>query len=157
MRHAHKLRSVPAASDGQPLPGRYCEGEITALADDGKAVFRDEAGESMHARIPRNVDPRWLAAAVALAPVPAVLLVFESGRAPVVAYVFATPAHESLDERFCIDTKVVELSASESIQIRTGRSLVKVTAAGDIQVRGRNIISRASNVNRIRGGAIRIN
>jgi predicted secreted protein len=157
MRHAHKLLPVPAADIGQPLPGRYAEGEIIGMAADGTAVFRDESGESTHARVPRHVDRRWLAAAVALAPVPAIVLSLASGRAPVVAHVFATPAHAVLDEEFRVDAKVVELSASESIRIRTGRSIVTVTAAGDVQVRGRNITSRASNVNRIRGGAVKIN
>jgi|GEM_PF-2864253 len=157
MRSAHKLRSMPVAGDGQPQPGRYGEGEITAVDSDGTAVFRDDAGDVTHARIPRHVDRRWLAAAVALAPVPALVLSFESSRAPVVTHVFATPAHAPLDERFRVDAKTVELSASESISIRTGRSVVTVTAAGDIRVRGRNILSRASNVNRIRGGAVKIN
>ena len=155
MRHAHKLRSVPAASDG-PLPGRYCEGEITGIATDGKAVFHDDAGETVHARVPRHVDKRWLEAAVALAPVPAIA-VLSRVRAPPVVDVFSAPEHASLDEQFRVDAKIVELSASESIQIRTGRSLVTVTAAGEVSVRGSNVTTRASNLNRIRGGAVRIN
>ena len=156
MRAAPKLRSVPA-EHRMPVEGRYLEGQVTAVRPDGKATFSDEPGESTTVRIPRHVDRRWLAAAVALAPVPAIVLCFESGRAPVLAHVFAAPEHAPLDERFRVDAKTIELAASEAVHIRTGKSIVTVTAAGEIQVRGKNIVSRASNVNRIRGGAVRIN
>ena len=59
--------------------------------------------------------------------------------------------------RIATDAKTIELSASESIRIRTGKSIVTVTAAGEVTVRGRNITSRASNLNRVRGGAVKIN
>jgi hypothetical protein len=71
--------------------------------------------------------------------------------------VFCAPEHEALDERFRVDAKTIELSARESVQIRTGKSIVTVTAAGEVSVRGKNITSRASNLNRIRGGAVKIN
>ncbi len=156
MRSAHKLRPVPA-DQRMPVEGRYVEGHVTAVAPDGKASFRDDAGERWTVRVPRQIEARWLAAAVALAPVPAVVLCFESGRAPVLAHVFSAPEHASLDERFRVEARTIELSASESVHIRTGKSIVTVTAAGEIQVRGKNLLSRASNVNRIRGGAVRIN
>jgi len=156
MRAAHKLRSVPA-DRRMPAEGRYVEGQVMAVEPDGKATFRDEAGDSLAVRVPRTVDRRWLAAAVALAPVPAVVLCLDSGRAPVLAHVFAAPEHAPLDERFRVDARTIELAASESVHIRTGKSIVTVTAAGEIQVRGKNILSRASNVNRVRGGAVKIN
>lgn len=140
-----------------PVEGRYVEGHVTAVEPGGKATFRDDSEEPCTVRVPRHVDHRWLAAAVTLAPVPAIVLCLDSGRAPVLAHVFAAPEHAPLDERFRVDAKTIELAAREAIHIRTGKSLVTVTAAGEIQVRGKNILSRASNVNRIRGGAVRIN
>ena len=157
MRTAHKLRSVPTVGEALPHKGQHIEGLVVAVKSGGKATFRDEAGEDIDVRIPRHVDRRWLEAAVALAPVPAIALYLESGRSPVLAHVFSAPEHESLDDHFRVDAKTVELSASESIHIRTGKSIVTVTAAGEIHVRGKNITSRASNLNRIRGGAVRIN
>jgi hypothetical protein len=156
MRSAHKLRSVPSERRVS-VEGRYVEGHVVAVEPDGKAKFRDDPDELVTVRIPRHVDRRWLAAAVALAPVPAIVLCLDSGRAPVLAHVFAAPEHAPLDEQFRVNAKTIELSASESVHIRTGKSIVTVTAAGEIQVRGKNILSRASNVNRVRGGAVRIN
>jgi len=156
MRSAHKLKTVPASAE-LPREGRYLEGHVLALRGSGRARFRDQAGTSLEVRVPRSVDQRWLAAAAALAPVPAIALGFDSASTPVLAYVFSTPEHEALDEHVRIEAKTIELAASESVQIRTGRSIVTVSADGEIRVRGKNITSRASNLNRLRGGAVRIN
>jgi hypothetical protein len=157
MRSVRKLRSVTFADEPGPLQGRSIEGAVIGLNSGGKAEFRDEEGEVTEVRVPRHVDKRWLEAAVALAPVPAIAVHPEGVQAPLLWCVFSTPEHEALDERFRVDAKTIELSASESIQIRTGKSIVTVTAAGEVSVRGKNITSRASNLNRIRGGAVKIN
>jgi hypothetical protein len=157
MHQARKLKLVPTAHEVRPVAGRFLEGLVVGLGSKGRATFRDELGGESEARIPRQVDRRWLAAALALAPVPAVVLVLDGRRLPILAHVFATAAHERLDEHVRLDGKTIELDAQESIRIRTGRAIVTVTAAGEVNVRGRNITSRASNVNRVRGGAVRIN
>jgi len=156
MSSAYKLRTIPTTADLQ-RDGRYLEGQVIASQANGKATFRDESGTCIDVRVPRSVDGRWLAAAVAIAPVPAIALFLESSRAPVLAYVFAAPEHEALDDHFSVDAKTIELAASESVHIRTGRSTVTVSADGEIRVRGKNITSRASNLNRVRGGAVKIN
>jgi len=157
MRSVRKLRSVAFADEPGSLEGRSADGAVIGLSPGGKAKFRDETGEITEVRVPRHVDKRWLEAAVALAPVPAVAVHPEGIREPLLWCVFCAPEHEALDERFCVDAKTIELSASESVQIRTGKSIVTVTAAGEVSVRGKNITSRASNLNRIRGGAVKIN
>ena len=157
MRSARKLRSVHFADEPKPLQGRSVEGVVIGLGSSGKAVFRHEDGEVTEVRVPRHVDKRWLEAAVALAPVPAIAVHPEGIRLPMLWCVFSAPGHEGLDEHFRVEAKTVELSASESVQIRTGKSIVTVTAAGEVSVRGKNITSRASNLNRIRGGAVKIN
>jgi hypothetical protein len=157
MRLARKLRSVAFADEPGSLEGRSVEGVVVGLCSGGKAKFRDEAGEITEVRVPRHVDKRWLEAAVVLAPVPAVAVHPEGIREPLLGCVFCAPEHEALDERFRVDAKTIELSARESVQIRTGKSIVTVTAAGEVSVRGKNITSRASNLNRIRGGAVKIN
>jgi redox-sensitive bicupin YhaK (pirin superfamily) len=139
------------------LAGRFVEGHVVAVAADGKAKFRDEVGANTEVRVPRHVDQHWLAAAVALAPVPAIALHPDDIPSPVLWCVFSARAHQPLDERFQVHAKTVELSASESIRISTGKSVITVTAKGEVSVRGKNITSRASNLNRIRGGAVKIN
>jgi hypothetical protein len=157
MRSAHKLRTIPFSNESQPLPGRWLEGHIVAVNPGGKVVFRDLAGATTDVRVPRHVDRRWLAAAVPVAPVPAIVLQPDDRPAPVLWCVFSAPEHELLDERFQVHAKTIELSASQSIRISTGKSLITVTADGEVRVRGKNITSRASNLNRVRGGAVRIN
>jgi hypothetical protein len=157
MRLARKLRSVDSADDPSSLHGRSAEGVVIGVCSDGKARFRAESGEVTEVRVPRHVDKRWLAAAVALAPVPAVVAHPEGVQTPLLWCVFCAPEHEVLDENFRVDARTIELSASESVQIRTGKSIVTVTAAGEVSVRGKNITSRASNLNRVRGGAIKFN
>jgi hypothetical protein len=157
MRGLHKLREVVPGDAQESASGRLREGHAIGLRPDGQAVFRASSGDTFDVRIPRHVDKRWLAAALALAPVPGIADRLDVGMAPVLAYVFAAPEHEALDEHVHIDGKTIALSARESVEIATGKSIVKVTAAGEIQVRGRNVTSRASNLNRIRGGAVKIN
>ena len=157
MRSARKLRSVNLDDEPKPLQGRSVEGVVIGFGSGGKAVFRDQDGDITEVRVPRHIDKRWLGAAVALAPVPAVAVHPEGIRLPMLWCVFCAPEHEALDQHFRVEAKTVELSASESIQIRTGKSIVTVTAAGEVSVRGKNITSRASNLNRIRGGAVKIN
>jgi hypothetical protein len=111
----------------------------------------------MEVRVPSQIDRRWLEAAVALAPVPAVVMLAEGLRQPVLWCTFPGPEHEVLSEHLKLEAKTIELGASESVTIRTGKSLVTVSAAGEVQVRGKNILSRATNLNRIRGGGVRIN
>jgi hypothetical protein len=157
MHQARKLKMVAAAGHVQPVAGRFAEGHVVALGSAGRATFRDQDGAELEVRVPRQADRRWLKSAVALAPVPAMVLVLEDGSSPVLSYVFAAPEHEGLDEHVRLDGKTIELAAQESIRIRTGRSIVTVTAEGEVNVRGRNITSRASNVNRVRGGVVKIN
>jgi hypothetical protein len=157
MRSAHKLRSVSFADEPKLVQGRSVEGVVIGLGADGKAKFRDEEGDLTLLRVPRHVDKRWLEAAAALAPVPAIAVHPEGIRVPLLWCVFSAPEHEALDEHFRVDAKTVELSARESIHLRTGKSMVTVTAAGEVSVRGKNVTTRASNLNRIRGGAVKIN
>jgi DNA-binding beta-propeller fold protein YncE len=153
----HKLRPVLVTKDNQERERRDFVGHIIAVNPGGKAVFVDEAGEETVLVIARRVDRCWLKAAVALAPVPAVASHLGSDAWTWLSDVFPAPEHEALDDHFRVDAKTIELSASESICIRTGKSIVTVTAAGEVTVRGRNITSRASNLSRVRGGVVKIN
>jgi hypothetical protein len=156
MHSVRKLKTVPATGDPS-REGRYLEGQVVALEANGKATFRDEVGTCIEVRVPRSIDKRWLAAALASAPVPAIVLCLESSRMPVLAQVFSAPEHEALDDHFRIAAKTIDLAARESVRIRTGRSIVTVSADGEIRVLGKNITSRATNLNRVRGGAVRLN
>jgi hypothetical protein len=152
-----KLKTVPVTRDNLERERTDVMGHVIAVTPGGKAVFVDEAGDETVVVISRRIDRCWLKAALALAPVPAVASHLGADSWTWLSDVFLAPEHESLDEHFRIDAKTIELSASESIRIRTGKSIVTVTAAGEVTVRGKNITSRASNLNRVRGGAVKIN
>jgi hypothetical protein len=154
MRAAHKLRPI---EDLERPRGSNIEGHVVKVGPGRKAELRDGHGHTMEVRIPSQIDRRWLEAAVALAPVPAIAVQSEEMRHAVLWCTFTEPEHEVLDEHIKIEAKTIELGASESVAIRTGKSIITVTAAGEVQVRGRNILSRATNLNRIRGGGVRIN
>ncbi len=49
------------------------------------------------------------------------------------------------------------LSADAEVTLRCGKSSITLTQDGKIVLRGRNLVSRASAVNRIRGGTIELN
>jgi hypothetical protein len=154
MRSVRKLRPV---DDFEPARTGTVEGHVVTVGTGRIVGFRDEAGRIVDVRVPSQVDRRWLAAAVALAPVPAIAVLAEGMKSPVLWCTFPGPEHESLDDHIKLDAKTIELGASESVTIRTGKALITVSAAGEVQVRGKNILSRATNINRIRGGGVRIN
>lgn len=154
MRLVRKLRPV---DDVEPARTGAVEGHVVTVGPGRKAGFRDESGRTIEVRVPSQVDRRWLEAAVALAPMPAISVLAEGMKTPVLWCTFPGPEHESLDDHIKLDAKTIELGASESVTIRTGKSLITVSAAGEVQVRGKNILSRATNINRIRGGGVRIN
>jgi hypothetical protein len=58
---------------------------------------------------------------------------------------------------FLIDDDRVELSAKKEIVLRCGKSSVTLKKDGRIAIKGTQITSRASSLNKIRGAAVRIN
>jgi hypothetical protein len=63
----------------------------------------------------------------------------------------ASPVTVSLDGRS------VSLQAAERIELRCGDSALVMTADGHVVIRGANLVSRASETNKIRGAAVLIN
>jgi hypothetical protein len=157
MRSVRKLRSIAIDDEPKLLQGRFVEGVVLGLNVAGKATFRGDDGTTAELRVPRHVDHRWLKGAAALAPVPAIAVHPGGITSPLLWCVFSAPEHGVLDERFHVDAKTIELTASESVDIRTGKSIIAVHADGEVRVRGKNISSRASNLNRIRGGVVKVN
>jgi hypothetical protein len=154
MRAGRKLRPVEAL---EPAYASAIEGHVVTVGPGSKAEFRDDAGQTLEVRVPSQIDRGWLQAAVALAPVPAVAMLAEGLRQPVLWCTFPGPEHEALSEHIKLEAKTIELGARESVTLRTGKSTISVSADGEIQVRGKNILSRATSLNRIRGGGVRIN
>jgi len=53
--------------------------------------------------------------------------------------------------------EVVNLSATQRIELRCGKSSLTLNRDGSILLRGVDLISRASGVNKIKGAAVKIN
>ena len=66
-----------------------------------------------------------------------------------------TPADQPLEAR--LDGKTVVLHADERIELRCGQSSLLLTKDGKVVVRGVDIVSRGTRVNKIRGGSVQIN
>jgi len=49
------------------------------------------------------------------------------------------------------------ITANKQLTLRCGESSITLTAAGKIIIRGKYIVSRASGLQRIKGGAVQIN
>jgi hypothetical protein len=94
-----------------------------------------------------------------------VVLVFEAEDAhrPIVLGILRTPAKVSagsgnrIPVELEVDSEKVELRASRQIVLRCGGASVTLTHEGKIIVRGSEILSRATGLNRLKGGAVQIN
>jgi uncharacterized protein DUF6484 len=56
-----------------------------------------------------------------------------------------------------VNRRRLVLSADEEVVIRCGQARITLTAGGKIVVEGADLVSSAKRINRIRGGAVRIN
>ena len=65
-----------------------------------------------------------------------------------------------LDLRLGVKNKAAsktEIVAEHEIVFKCGKTCIKMTSDGTVSIRGANVISRASQTNRIRGGNVQIN
>ena len=68
----------------------------------------------------------------------------------------AVPAPRKPDKRE-FDANELVFSARSQITLRCGKSSIVLTKTGRVELRGDNLLSRASSSNRIRGGVIQLN
>jgi hypothetical protein len=61
------------------------------------------------------------------------------------------------DYKATIDGEQIELTAEKEITLRCGKASIALTADGKIVIKGAQLLSAASGVHRIRGGAVQIN
>ncbi len=101
-----------------------------------------------------------------------VLLLFENGdpEKPIIIDLMQNPIEEIIDmEAFSqdqsekksietvVDDKGIILEAKKQITLKCGKGSITIKEDGKIVVRGTNLISRSSGMNRIKGGSVDIN
>jgi hypothetical protein len=86
----------------------------------------------------------------------------DEDRVPVVIGVLLAPG-DRLGEAMApsvdllIDRQRIVLSAQQEVVLQCGKASVTLTTDGKIMVKGVDVVSTAGRVNRIRGGAVKIN
>jgi hypothetical protein len=92
-----------------------------------------------------------------------VVVAFEYGRieAPVILGVLWKEANENSQSsqplQATIDDQRIEIAAENEIVLRCGKASITLTRAGKVLIRGAYLLSRASGVNRIKGGSVQVN
>lgn len=147
------------------LPGSLI-GRIVSLATPG-APEVEVPGHGVHrARVLRSVDRAWLQGDEAIGR--EVLLVCVGGdptrpvivgllEDPVESLLASSPDASSPRVDVSVDGRAVTLEATREITLRCGDASLTLHADGRIVTRGVNIVSQASEQQRIAGAVVRIN
>lgn len=112
--------------------------------------------QELVARCPQHVSMDWLEAALAVAPVDAVI-VAGGGLRPVLWGVFPDADHRVVRSKMCIRVSEIEIDASERVRVSSGSTSLSLKSEGTVVLRGRDVLSRAEENNRLKGGRVRIN
>ncbi len=146
---------TPAAVTNRP------EGPLDAVVveapDDGPVLVVVANGrQRVEVRVPHHIDRQWLAAAVALAPVDAVVAMPAPSGEPVLWGVFPGEAHRDVVVDLNLRGRRVVVEG-DSIQLKCEKAHVRLDKSGNVEVRGKDVLTRAARLNRIKGGAVSIN
>ncbi len=152
-------RTAPAKAP-PAVPARtesVVEGRVVSV-DPERSLARValDKGRHVEARLPQHVSADWLRAAVKLAPVEAAVARLGSDRA-ILWSIFPGSEHAAVSIDIAIFGRHVSLQASERLEIRCSRGTVVIDEHGNVTLRGKELLSRASGANRIKGGVIRLN
>jgi hypothetical protein len=139
-------------------------GHFVALSESGSPLVDFEgnaSGEPVPARTVSDLGAADLGCPVALMfeagdpERPIALGVIRSGKATGTARGNERVAGLPLEIQ--VDGERVEISARREISIRTGHASITLTADGKVTIRGKDLLSRSSGANRIRGGSVQLN
>ena len=144
-------RRAPVVARGT----RVCLGELVGWDERGPLVdFEGNGAGPVRARVAGGAA--GIRSATTAGQEVVLLLDERPGRPPVLLGLLQPldPAPE-LDAR--IDGKRVELEGKEEIVLRCGQASITLRANGRIVIRGVQVETRASGLNRIKGGSVAIN
>ena len=143
--------------------GETLTGMLDGLDEEGRVYFRpDEGGESVPVILGLTApDTEVVRAALAGDRALVVRTDGESGQLVLVGLLRdrvadPDPAPSRSDEAV-IDGKVVRFEARDEIVLQCGKGSITLRKDGKIVIKGTHLLSRASGVNRIKGGQVNIN
>lgn len=152
----------PVGQDQTRQAGAAVIGRLAA-SPDGRVRIASDDGGSRYARHVAGLDAVQLTAPVNVGR--EVLLLHEGGdpERPVVVAWMAEPGVAltlgSVETARVarVDGKRVVIEAAEEILLHCGRGSILIREDGAIIIKGTNLLSRSSGINKIKGGAVRIN
>ena len=152
------MRARKAAAQASPTmavePGVVFEGRVMGVGQSTVEAHVEPDGV-VEARRPAHVDVGWLRAAVEAGPVEGAFVVPRGGGRAVLLAVFPGPEHAQVRADITLVGRHVRIEA-EAFRVQGKGAHVSVEENGSVELRGRDVTSRATRVNRIRGGAIRL-
>jgi hypothetical protein len=146
----------PAKSRLATVSGELREGFVVEVNSDGSIRAALAGGPKIDARCPSHIDAVWLAAAAQLAPIAGVFLPARPSGRYVLFGLFPTRAQTDVRVDVTIRGRQVRVEADE-VSVSSRNARLGLDAEGNVSVRGRDVTSHARRVNRIKGGAIRLN
>ena len=155
----------------RPRP-RAVAAPVAAPPDAGAAVARVGRLHAVADGTPWVTAPGWLdepVRALLAAPPPggalealvgrSVILVPLASEAATVAILgwVESPAAGGPVRNLEVDGERIVIAASGTLELSCGEASITLTADGRVKIKGRGVLSHAKEVNRIRGGQVRIN
>ncbi|HTO69767.1 MAG TPA: DUF6484 domain-containing protein [Myxococcota bacterium] len=151
---------LETAAEPLPKADGVVLGRLVAFREDGAPLVHFEGcadGAPVAALVVGSLSDDDVGADVALA------LAAGDARRPVVlgrtraAIPAAERARAASPLETSADGQTVALTAGRQLVLRVGRATITLTQDGRIVIRGGQLVSRASGVNRIQGGSVQIN
>jgi hypothetical protein len=154
-----QTRQAPATPDVRPADGVVL-GTLVAFQDNGATPFVAYADQPGVAPLAAKSTVDLLAAHIGRQ----VVLMFEGHdpTRPIVLGVVRQGASPALSEagggvEVEADGQRLVVSAERGLVLRCGKASITLTPYGKVAVKGTQIVSHASGLNRIRGGAVQVN
>ncbi len=160
LRDAAPRRTRPRAEapSAEAPPARATLGVLAGLGPDGAAWVdvprqgrRNVPARSTVALVPEHVGREVL-----------ITWVDEDREHPVITGVIRTPIdakREALVPRFdaVVDAERIVLTGQREVVLRCGKASIHLAADGSVTIKGAKLLTSATGVHRIRGGAVQIN
>ena len=140
----------------EALSGELRDGFVVEVAAAGIVRAKLTGAATIEALCPSHIDLPWLTEAAKLAPIAAVFLPARPSGRYVLFGLFPSRAQAEVRVDVTIRGREVRIEADQ-LDLASRNARLRLDPEGNVTVRGRDITSHARRVNRIKGGAIRLN